>query len=147
MYINGLPDYDRQGKERRTGLVAGVAARDCEVKDTSNGKTFAAVSVRAYTKKDGTAVFLQIKSFDALIVNEMAPVRKGDRLLAAGRLDLREYNGKTYLDLFPDIFLVQSGRPAASAAARASYGTYEPISSESDIAGFAEVSDDGNLPF
>ena len=83
MYIKGIPDYSRDGKQKETGLFAGLVSQDGELKQTQNGKEFGSASVRAFNRKDGTAAFMTIKSFgdySRLIAN----LRKGDRILCAG---------------------------------------------------------------
>lgn len=116
MYSNGLPDYDRGGKELKTGILAGRAAGDAEVRATQSGKRVASVSVRAYGRRDGTAAFIRVKTFDQNLVDQLAFVKKGDRILAAGRLEISEYNGKTYADLMADFLMVQrAGDPPPAA--------------------------------
>lgn len=108
MYINGLADYDRNGQEIRTGLLAGKATGDGSVNTTKSGKEVGSVSVKAYTRKDGTAAFMTVKSWDAAAIARIRSIRKGDPILAAGRLDVREYNGKTYMDLVADFFMTSN---------------------------------------
>ena len=73
------------------------------------------------------------------LARQLSVMVKGDRVIAAGRLESREYNGKTYTDLIADYvwptekeshFPIQSGGVNVSAA------------------DFAEIGEeDGKLPF
>ena len=138
MFVNGIKEYDKQGREVKTGIVAGAAARDGEIKVFDSGKCVGSVSVIAYHRQDGTAVFLTVKAW-----GDSAPavgrLEKGDRFLAAGRIETRESNGKTYTDLTADLFLTESkAKPFIPAGA--------PVDVSAD--GFDEVSDDpAELPF
>ena len=138
MFINGLLDYDRNGKEVKTGLVIAKATCDGDIRVTGTGKEIGSISVRAYGRKDGTAAFLTVKGWGKL-GRQLSTMVKGDRVIAAGRLESREYNGKAYTDLVADYvwptepaphFPIQSGGVNVSAA------------------DFAEISEeDGELPF
>ena len=138
MFINGLPDYDRNGNEVKTGLVIARATCDGDIRITSSGKEVGSISVRAYGRKDGTAAFLTVKGWGKL-ARQLSVMVKGDRVIAAGRLESREYSGKTYTDLVADYvwptvkeshFPIQSGGVNVSAA------------------DFAEIGEeDGELPF
>lgn len=143
MYIKGIPDYSRDGKQKDTGLFAGLVSQDGELKQTQNGKEFGSASVRAFNRKDGTAAFMTIKSFgdySRLIAN----LRKGDHILCAGIVESREYNGKTYTDMMVDFLIAGDTVPSASAPAE----NRAALSKRMDSAGFAEISEeDGELPF
>ena len=142
MYINGVRDYDREGREIQTGLFAGKVTRDAEVRTTSSGKQYCTTSVRAFTRKDGTAAFLTLKAWGGDMIARMQTLRKGDSILAAGRLEFREYNGKTYTDLVADFLLTAQGDPLQGVA-EAIRGAGSP--------GFAVLDEpgdqDGELPF
>ena len=144
MYIKGIPDYSRDGKQKETGLFAGLVSQDGELKRTQNGKEFGSASIRAFNRKDGTAAFMTIKSFgdySRLIAN----LRKGDHILCAGIVESREYNGKTYTDMMVDFLIAGDTVPSASAPAE----NRAALSKRMDSAGFAEIDDDIEkmLPF
>ena len=143
MYIKGIPDYSRDGKQKETGLFAGLVSQDGELKQTQNGKEFGSASVRAFNRKDGTAAFMTIKSFgdySRLISN----LRKGDRILCAGVVESREYNGKTYTDMLVDFLMASDTIPAESVPAENRAAPNKRI----DSAGFSEISEeDSELPF
>ena len=144
MYIKGITDYTKQGESRETGLFAGLVSQDGELKQTQNGKEFGSASVRAFNRKDGTAAFMTIKSFgdySRLIAN----LRKGDRILCAGTVESREYNGKTYTDMLVDFMMTSDTIPAASAPAE----NRAALTQRMESAGFAEITpeEDAELPF
>ena len=144
MYIKGITDYNKQGESRETGLYAGLVSQDGELKRTQNGKEFGSASVRAFNRKDGTAAFMTIKSFgdySRLIAN----LRKGDRILCAGTVESREYNGKTYTDMLVDFMMTSDTIPAASAPAE----NRAALTQRMESAGFAEITPekDAELPF
>ena len=144
MYIKGITDYSRDGKQKETGLFAGLVSQDGELKQTQNGKEFGSASVRAFNRKDGTAAFMAIKSFgdySRLIAN----LRKGDRILCAGTVESREYNGKTYTDMLVEFLMTSDTIPAASAPAE----NRAALTQRMDSAGFAEITPEENaeLPF
>lgn len=138
VFVNGIKEYDKQGREIKTGIVAGSASKDGEIKIFDSGKRVGSVSVIAYHRQDGTAVFLTVKAWgdSASIIGRL---EKGDRFLAAGRIETREYNGKTYTDLIADLFLTEK-----KAAPLIQAGAPAKVSAD----GFEEISDDpAKLPF
>lgn len=147
MYIKGITDYDRQGEARETGLFAGPISQDGELRATKSGKQYGSASVRAFNRKDGTAAFMTIKTFSETDAPRIAALRKGDRILCAGIVESREYNGKTYTDMLVDLLLI-SGDAAGNRAAlerRMESAGYDTGHGNSD---FAEISEeDGELPF
>lgn len=146
MYIKGITDYDRNGEKRETGLFAGLVSQDGELRSTTtSGKTYGQASVRAFNRKDGTAAFMTIKSFQSGTAELIAALRKGDRILAAGVVETREYNGKTYTDMLVDLLLTSDSMPAAPAAQAANRAA---LSDRMENAGFAEIGgEDAELPF
>lgn len=101
--INGTKEYDREGKQVRTCMVIARAIKDGQRYVSKNGKDIGKTTVIPYNRQDGTALFLDIVAFgdDAYPVIES---EKGDKIMAAGRIEEREYNGKTYLSLVADMF-------------------------------------------
>ena len=146
MYIKGVTDYDRTGEKRETGLFAGLVSGDGELRSTkAGGKTYGQASVRAFNRKDGTAAFMTIKSFQSGTAEIIAELRKGDRILAAGVVETREYNGKTYTDMLVDLLLTSDSLPAAPAAQAANRAA---LDQRMESAGFAEIGEeDDELPF
>ena len=146
MYIKGIPDYSRDGKQKETGLFAGLVSQDGELKQTQNGKEFGSASVRAFNRKDGTAAFMTIKSFGdyARLISNL---RKGDHILCGGVVESREYNGKTYTDMLVDFLMASDAMPAETVTSPSE--NRAALTRRMDSAGFAEIDDDIEkmLPF
>lgn len=138
MFVPGTPTYSKNGEKQTTGLLAGRVARDGELLTTQSGKEIGSASVPAYNQKDGTTAWLTVKGWGHW-ARVVASARKGDSLLAVGRIDSREYNGKIYNDLVADyVFISRSGgQPAAASTSGVNVSA----------ADFGEVEDDGDLPF
>ena len=144
MYIRGIKDYSKNGEERETGLFAGPVSQDGEMRSTQGGKQYASASVRAFNRKDGTAAFMTLKTFQPGLSSLVSNLRKGDRILAAGIVETREYNGKTYTDMLLDFIIPAESIPTVvtQTANRAS------LENRMNDAGFAEIGEeDGELPF
>ena len=145
MYIKGIPDYSRDGKQKETGLFAGLVSQDGELKQTQNGKEFGSASVRAFNRKDGTAAFMTIKSFGDY-ARLIANLRKGDHILCAGVVESREYNGKTYTDMLVD-FLMASDTMQNTVLSNP-VKNLSTLTQLMDSAGFSEApEEDAELPF
>ena len=144
MYIKGITDYSRDGKQKETGLFAGLVSQDGELKQTQNGKEFGSASVRAFNRKDGTAAFMTIKSFGDY-ARLIANLRKGDHILCGGVVESREYNGKTYTDMLVDFLMAGDPVPVTYTTAE----NRAALAQRMDSAGFAEIDDDIEkmLPF
>ena len=94
MFINGLPTYSKEGKQLKTGLIVGRAAKDGQIYATQSGKEVGSVSVPAYDKQDGTTAWLTVKGWGHW-ARLLANVRKGDSVFAVGRVESHDYEGKT----------------------------------------------------
>ena len=141
----GTDSYN--GKETPVYLVCGNATRDAESK-MAGDKKLSTVGIAAAKKKNGETVYININGWRGLY-REVLCVKKGDSILAVGRLKDREYNGKTYYDLDAD-FVCKSGAGlvgAVSASASAAGETGQE-DAHGDDDGFAEIEEgDGELPF
>ena len=122
-------------------IASGSVSRDPEMKTTTTGKFVTEFSIIAGKKPDGTTRFVNCKAWNDL-AQAAATLRKGESVMVAGRLDSREYNGKTYNDLVCD-WVGRSlcyGAPSVPSAPK-----HEPTATGAD---FHEISDaDGELPF
>ena len=143
MYIKGIPDYSRDGKQKETGLFAGLVSQYGELKQTQNGKEFGSASVRAFNRKDGTAAFMTIKSFgdySRLIAN----LRLRDHILCAAVTNKRKKKKKTNKDKLVDFLMASDALPAAPSPAE----NRAALTKRMDSAGFAEApEEDAELPF
>lgn len=137
MFINGLPDYDREGKQRKTGLICGRCAKDAQIYTTNSGTVIGSVSVPAYNKQDGTTAWMTVKGFGSM-GRIVANALKGDPIIAVGRLEPREYEGKTYMNLIAEWAAVGAG---------AIPNTPQNLNSSNEPGSFQEIEDDGELPF
>ena len=137
MFIPGLPTYSKEGKKLQTGLIAGRAAKDGQIYATQSGKEVGSVSVPGYDKQDGTTAWLTVKGWGHW-ARLLANVRKGDSVFAIGRVESHDYEGKTYNDLVADYV---SASTAGQATAQSAYSGPAPADN------FAEIQDDGELPF
>ena len=117
MFINGLPDCNREGVQQKTGLIGSV-------------------SVPAYNKTDGTTVWMTVKGFGSM-GRVIASASKGDPIIAVGRVESRDYEGKVYIDFIAEWASVGAQRIDARTAAP----------SVNSSGGFEEIQDDGELPF
>lgn len=138
MYIKGLTEYDKNGNEVKTACIFGKAIRDGETKSTANGKQIASVSVKAFSKKDGTAEFVTVKAWGGPFYDMVANTQKGDSMMACGRLDEREYNEKKYVDMTVDYYMCipAEGDPASNFA-----------SLQQKVNDFTAIDEDSELPF
>ena len=147
MYIKGIPDYSRDGKQKETGLFAGLVSQDGELKQTQNGKEFGSASVRAFNRKDGTAAFMTIKSFGDY-ARLIANLRKGDHILCGGVVESREYNGKTYTDMLVDFLMASDSIPVTESTPAENRAA---LTKRMGSAGFSEIGEEdaelSELPF
>lgn len=136
MFISGLPDYNREGVPQKTGLICGRCAKDAQIFTSKNGTVIGSVSVPAYSKADGTTVWMTVKGFGSM-GRVVSSAFKGDPIIAVGRVEARDYEGKTYIDFIAEWASVGAQRIDARTAA-------PPMNSSG---GFEEIQDDGELPF
>ena len=136
MFINGLPTYSKEGKKLQTGLIVGRAAKDAQIFTSKTGTVIGSVSVAAYNKPDGTTVWMTVKGFGSM-GRAIASASKGDPIIAVGRVEPRDYEGKVYIDFIAEWASVGAQRIDVRTAA-------PPMNSSG---GFAEIEDDGELPF
>ena len=139
MFINGLPTYSKEGKQLKTGLIVGRAAKDGQIYATQSGKEVGSVSVPAYDKQDGTTAWLTVKGWGHW-ARLLANVRKGDSVFAVGRVESHDYEGKTYNDLVADYVCV-SASTAGQNPSQSAYASPAPTDN------FTEIEDDGEFPF
>lgn len=121
-------------------IVAGTCGRDGEYKLIGDKQTpKATVSVAVGKREDAngekTTVWANVVAWRGL-ADVLAGARKGDAILAIGRVSTRMYNGKTYSDLNADFVSI------ASIAQQAQ----QPAPQGDPMTGLEEVEDD-ELPF
>ena len=127
--------------------VVGTVSRNAELRNTQNGKVFAKFTVKAGKRDDDTTVFVDCKAWGPL-AGYCADLQKDDPFIGIGRIETREYEGKTYTDLMldwcnsPMLATAAEAPPLPSPAPAASTPDYTPKFAEVD-----EEDDDGELPF
>lgn len=138
MFINGVLSYTKDGQKQATGLLAGRAAKDGEMLSTRSGKKVGSVSVPAYNRQDGTTAWLTVKGWGHW-ADVVASARKGDSIFAMGRIDSRDYNGRTYSDLAADYVCISrdtADHPSQFPGVNVSAADFEEV-----------ADDDGDIPF
>lgn len=132
-------------------LIWGEVSRDAQLVSTKNGSYFVKFGVCAGADKNGEKRYIDCKSFLKGVVGYAKDFRKGDPILAVGRMESREYDGKTYWDLNLGFCISPSVVPdmgeAAAALAQTAKAAGEPTA---DGPQFAEADDDDledGLPF
>jgi hypothetical protein len=118
-------------------LVAGNAVRDAEYKLVGEKNSpMCLFSLAVGKREDTTTIFVNCKAWRNN-ADYAAGIRKGDSVMAIGKIEEREYNDKTYKTLVAD-WLNYIGESAVTAV----------VISKAESAGFAELpDDDGELPF
>ena len=106
-----------KGEEYDVYMLVGNATSDAETKQSKSGKAFSKVSVAAQQNPDSTTMFVSVMGFGGLNAT-IGSIKKGASVLAVGKLEKNEYNGKTYWSLTPEY--------AASAGGFFS-GSFKPI--------------------
>jgi single-stranded DNA-binding protein len=122
-------------------LAAGNATKDAELKHVGEKNTaLGKFSIAAGKRKDTTTIFLDIAAWRNL-ADYAAGVCKGDSVCAIGRMESREYNGKTYHTLNAD-WLNVVGKVERTG------GSYSESELPPAVTTFAELSDsESDLPF
>lgn len=124
-------------------IVAGTCGRDGEYKligekQTPKAKVSVAVGKQEYANGEKTTVWANVVAWRGL-ADVLAGARKGDAILAIGRVSTREYNGKTYSDLNAEFVSI-------TRTAQAQQPASPPPPMENPMEGLEPVEDD-ELPF
>ena len=116
-------------------LVAGNAVRDAEYKLVGEKNSpMCLFSLAVGKREDTTIIFVNCKAWRNN-ADYAAGIRKGDSVMAIGKIEEREYNDKTYKTLVAD-WLNYIGGDVEAAQTNTDGGNT-----------FAELDDDGDLPF
>lgn len=117
-------------------MLVGNATSDATEFKSKAGKAFCTVSVAAKKNPDSTTMYVTIKGFRGLSAT-VGSIKKGEAIMAVGKLDKREYNGKTYWDM-PADFVATAGSGAMTTM------SFKPVANN----GFTELPEaDEELPF
>lgn len=133
-------------------MVVGYVPKDAELKQVgqnNSSKTSFSVKASEKTLPDGKK---EAQWTNCVAWHEMARIcagfKKGDVVMAVGKIETREYNGKTYKDLVVE-FAVKSGCDSIPAPA----GTINHASDDvridasDDLSDFETILNDGDIPF
>ena len=83
-------------------MAVGNVTRDAQMRAVGEKQTpVTAFSLACGKRKDTTTIFVECKAWREL-AKCAATLRKGDNVCAIGKIEEREYNGKTYKDLVCD---------------------------------------------
>ena len=131
-------------------MVCGFVPSDAEFKTTQTGKSMCRFSVKATEKSPvaegqrGEAVWTSCQAWHDL-ARIASNIRKGDTVMAIGKIQTNEYEGKTYKNLvceYINIMAKPNSAPAQQIIQNAQ-GAGIPTP-ESD---FEEILNDGDVPF
>lgn len=134
-------------------LVWGEVSRDAQLVSTKSGGYFVKFGICAGADKNGEKKYIDCKSFLKGVVGYAKDFQRGDPILAVGRMESREYDGKTYWDLNLGFCISPSVVPDMGEAALSLVSAMASKAKEMEnptVEGpqFAEVEDDeGELPF
>ena len=117
-------------------MLVGNAVSDAEIKQSKGGKAFGKVSVAAKKNPDSTTMFVTVTGFRGLSAT-VGSITKGAAIMAVGKLEKREYNGKTYWDMMADY--------VSSAGGFVPMGIFKPVAKPASE--FAEIHEVEELPF
>ena len=129
-------------------LVAGEVSRKAQVRETKKGGSFVKFSMCAGAKP-GTdqeeKLYIDCIAYSNGIVNYCADLDRGDPICAIGKMQSREYEGKTYYDLkliwINSPVITPDSAPPFEAHQSSGYGGYDGTQE------FQEDADDSELPF
>ena len=132
-------------------MVIGCLPRDAELKKVGNNnssKTSFSIKASEKTLPDGKK---EAQWTNCVAWHEMARIcagfKKGDVVMAVGRIESREYNGKTYKDLVVE-FAVKASVPETSAGFTPASGNtaIDPADELGDLSDFDSLDPD-DIPF
>ena len=129
-------------------LVVGEVSRKPQVRETKKGGHFVKFSMCA-GQKPGTdqeeKLYIDCIAYSNGIVNYCADLDRGDPICAIGKMQSREYEGKTYYDLkliwINSPVITPDAAPPFEAPKSSGYGRYGGTPE------FEEDADDSELPF
>ena len=132
-------------------MVIGCLPRDAELKkvgQNNSSKTSFSIKASEKTLPDGKK---EAQWTNCVAWHEMARIcagfKKGDAVMAVGKIESREYNGKTYKDLVVE-FAVKASVPETSAGFTPASGNtaIDPADELGDLSDFDSLDPD-DIPF
>ncbi len=126
-------------------MVSGFVPKDAEFKQTQSGKNLTTWGVKVGEKQvegqdKSEAIWTNCQAWGDEAIAASA-IRKGDKVLCVGRIQVNEHEGKQYKNLVCDFIAIQSSGnvPAAPQA--------QPQQNNSILTEYEEVLSDGDVPF
>lgn len=99
-------------------IVCGYVAKDAELKTTQTGKSLCRWSISAGTRQKGEekeTIWVNCQAWhDA--ARAASQIKKGDTVLAVGKIETNEYEGKTYKNLVCEFVSIMRGTLAENVA-------------------------------
>lgn len=127
-----------QGKIGDLTIVAGTAFKDAELKHVGENIPLCEFALIVGKDASGKGIFANCKAWRSL--GEYASgITKGDSVCVVGKVESREYNGKTYHNLSADWLNIAGAVPNREASPS---GKPYPEGTT-----FTDLDDDGDLPF
>ena len=80
-------------------IIAGTSTRDAEYREIGEKNTPVVSFSLAVNARNEEGRFVNCKAFNDTLAGYAMNIKKGDTVAAAGVLESREYNEKTYVDL------------------------------------------------
>lgn len=123
-------------------IICGFVARDSEMKTSQNGKTYTKWSVKVGEKPleaeggRSEAIWTNCIAWHD-IARLASTIHKGDTVLAVGKIETSEYEGKTYKTLNCEYISIMAKVQANSSSAP----------EHNVLAEYEEILSDGNIPF
>lgn len=138
--INKIGKTRAKGEEYDVYFLTGNACSDAERKQTKAGKTFYKVNVAAQQNPDSTTMYVTVMGFAGLSAT-VGSFKKGEAVLAVGKLEKNDYNGKTYWNLIPE-YVNSVGSGAMTNM------SFKPVAQQANTGSFSEIAEaDEELPF
>lgn len=136
-------------------MVVGYVPKDAEMKQVgqnNSSKTTFSVKASETTKPDGSK---EAQWTNCVAWHDLARVcagfKKGDFVLAVGKIETNEYNGKTYKNLVVEFATKAGGAPvvvpSGSLEPAAAGGSSETSNPLGDLGEYEEILADGDMPF
>lgn len=129
-------------------IIAGFVAKDAEMKTSQNNKTYTKWGVKVGEKPSqvqgerGEAIWTNCIAWHDT-ARYAAQIKKGDSVLAVGRIETSEYEGKTYKTLNCEFISIMS-------KSQESTSTTNQTTAQTDnsvLAEYEEILGDGDCPF
>lgn len=131
-------------------MVCGILPRDAELKTVGEkNSSRTAFSVKAYEeiKPSGKK---EAQWTNCVAWHELARIcakfKKGDYVLAVGKIETREFKDKTYKDLVVE-FAVKAGGDSAAGGTINHASDDVRIDASDDLSDFETILNDGDIPF